>query len=76
MWIVESLGSAIMHLVGIALITAHYGALQEDYHSVAANPSFLSGVNGAWLSFTAPCGKLKGSLIRIKTLAANSKSRL
>lgn len=29
-----------MHRLGIALIPAHYGNLQEDYHSVTANPSF------------------------------------
>lgn len=29
-----------MHLSRIALITVDYGNVQEDYHSVAANPSF------------------------------------
>ena len=30
----------IMHLCGIALTAVDNGNLQEDYHSVAANPSF------------------------------------
>ncbi len=40
-----------MHLSFVALITADCdcGNLQEDYHSVAANPSF--GGHGTWLSF-------------------------
>ena len=58
----EPLWSAIMHTIGIMPITARYGNLHEDYHSVAANPSFAG--HGTWFSFTAPYGS-QPSLILI-----------
>lgn len=48
----------ILALRSLPLI--QYGNLQEDYHSVAANPSFEGG-HGTLLPFTAPYGLEKQS---------------
>ena len=42
----------LMHRFGSTLLAADYGSLQEDYNSVAANPSF----DGHGL-LMAPCGR-------------------
>ena len=56
-----------MHDMGIAPSTAHYGNLHEDYHSVAANPSFTG--HGTWFF-------LHGSLRIIKQSHPQPSPRL
>lgn len=59
-----------MHRLAIALIPAHYyyGKLQEDYHSVTANPSF--GCHGTRFPFTAPYGLRVGKQSSSPTLVS------